>query len=316
MEVRIIAMFLTPNSVDQTGDKVFEMMRSESSYRFSFMLNGAGSFSAMSTSLLAMYESSGTRSAKSQKAAQRIVHPRLTVQTTPRTKAELFESKPTAEKPNAKVVKPAVHAANNLPPPARKAERDEPRGENPLIAVKGVSIISNAVRGVAVERADLIEHVKCANLAKSELQSISSPLYRGVQRLYGKARSFQQASSTSAEEFKGVRGRCLADWVQKSALAGKFFKPAVILIRHGATDELGAVVSKKTLQLGSIFDVLVYVECGKDKSVADLESIDSIFVVCKANSGKGSFGGSSRMDIGVLHKLLSGDVSFSLLLTL
>jgi hypothetical protein len=316
IEVRIIAMFLTPNSVDQTGDKVFEMMRSDSTYRFSFMLNGASTFSAMSTSLLAMYASSNTRSPKSGKSAQRVVNPKLTVDTTPKTKAELFDSKPTADNPNAKVVKPAVLAANHLPPPARKAQREVPRGENPLIAVKEVSFTLDGVNGVLVGKEDLTKFVKSANLAKSELQSILSPLQRGAKRLYGKARSFLQASSTSAEEFKGVRGRCLADWVQKAALAGEFFKPAVILLRHGKTDELGAVVSKKTLQLSSIFDVLVYFKCGKDTSVSDLGELGDVFVVCKANAGKGSFGGTSRMDIGVLHKVLSGDVSFFLILTL
>ena len=78
---------------------------------------------------------------------------------------------------------------------------------------------------------------------------------------------------------------------------------------------LESLLSKRTLLLGGIVELLIYIRCPMDQSVSDLKVLGDCLIVAKANSGKGSFGGTSAMDIAVLHKLLSIDVSYYTLTT-
>ena len=314
IEIRIILLFLVAvGDIETTGNAVFKLMRQDPLYRFAYMLRGGSSFSEMSNSLLAIYESSRTTVTSSQKSAERIVNPKVNVNTTPNTKKELFLS--VGDNGNAKVIRPLAATINNLPLPAREAKRLAQRGMNPEIAIDNVAETSDGVIGKALGLADIQQYITDANKAKEDLLMIVSPLFRIAKRLYGKYRGFAQAKNNAVGEFKGVRGRCLAEWIRKCALMGLYYKPAILLFRDGLNVDLGNLLSKKNLQLGGIHDLLVYVICKEEESVADLRSLDEVFFIARANSGSGSFGGSSLMDLAILNQLLSIDVSWVILTT-
>ena len=61
-EVRILCEFHTPagehdsreKAINALGDRIFDLLRKDNNHRFYFMLNGAGTFSEMSRSLVAI----------------------------------------------------------------------------------------------------------------------------------------------------------------------------------------------------------------------------------------------------------------------
>ena len=277
------------------------------------MLRGSPSFSEMTKSLLGMFETTQTTVNLSQKTAERIINPKVSVRVTPNTKDEIFES--IGERTTAKTIKPSVAAINSLPPPARGARRVTPRGMNPEIVIQSVAKVTDNVVGIELGFDDIRQYITTANKAKEDLLKIASPLHRIANRLFGKHRAFCQAKDNSTDEYKGVRGRSLAEWVRKSSLVGIFYKPAVLIYRQGPGVDLENFLTRKNPQLTGIKDLLVYVSCKENESVADLETLDRVFVVGKANSHGGSFGGSSLMDLAILNQLLSVDVSSDTLIS-
>ena len=281
-------------------------MREDSTYRFAHILHGAPSFSEMSRSILGLYETAEATVTLSQKVAERIINPKLSIRVTPNTKGEIFET--VAGEDTGKRIKQSVEAINKLPPSAREATRQTPRGINPEIVVRSIDIISDRVVGEQVDFAQIQNFIAIANKAKDDLMKIVSPLHRVANRCYGKYRAFTQVKQNTIDEFKGVRGRSLAEWARKSALTGLFYKPAVFLFRDGPNVDLEAFLNRKSPVLTGITDLLVFVLCKEDESVADLQSLDRVFVVAKANADTGSFGGSSLMDLAILNQLLSVNV--------
>ena len=94
----------------------------------------------------------------------------------------------------------------------------------------------------------------------------------------------------------------------RASLHSLVYKPAVLLFRDGPNVDLEAFFNRKSPLLTGIHDQQVYILCKEDDSVADLEALDRVFVVAKANANSGSFGGGSLMDLAILNQLLSINV--------
>lgn len=300
-EVRILAEFHTPPgskeareaAINNLGDRVFDSIRKDSNHRFHFMLNGAGTFSEMSLSLLAAFKSSKTRTSKPKKSAQRIINPNKNQNVTPLTK-ELTKT------PEAKI-------ANSLPPRARETKRVVERAINPKILVGRVDLVEG-VRGSDVPVANFQTAIKDANKTKTSMMDILPALYRVVQRMYSKCRSVLSAKNDGSGGHFSRRGRALAEFTSMQALDGKRYVPALLLFRDSSLVEtISGHITKDKMHLGSIMEVLIYVVAPVDKTVADMGVLDDVFIVCKT-CASGSFGGNSKMDIAVLFDILSKQV--------
>ena len=258
------------------------------------MLNGTGSFSDMSRSLIAAYKTSQTRTSKSNKSAQRILNPYLTPNVTPLTK-ELTKT-------------PEAAIANSLPPRARETKRAVPRGVNPKIAIGDVHLVHPVGDKFEMSKPtvrDLVDAIESANISRAGLMDILPVLYRVVQRMYSKTTSISSAKNDGSGGHFSRRGRALAEYTSMQALAGDRYVPALLLFRGSSAGEcVTDHIRKDKMQLGSIMEVLIFVKVSKDQSVADLEVLGDVFVVCKS-CASGSFGGKSKLDIAVLFDLLS-----------
>ena len=305
-EVRILAEFHTPagehdsreKAINALGDRIFDLIRKDSNHRFYFMLNGAGTFSEMSRSLVAVYKTDDTGSSRSTKAAQGTLNPRVTSNVTPQTK-EMLDT-------------PEAAIASGLPPRARETKRVVERSENPKIGVGEIHLVDNVVFAEDMGINYLELAVENANNSKTALLDALPALYRAVQRMSGKCTSILSAKDDGSGEYFSARGRALAEYISMQDLAGSHYVPALLLFRKSNPGEtVMDHIDKEKLQLGSIVEVLIYVLAPKGKSIADMESLKDVFVVCKTCLS-GSFGGKSKMDIAVLFDVLSVKVLFLL----
>jgi len=279
------------------GEQVFQFALEERVYRLGIMLKGGGSFTDMSRSPLAVFESEATHAPLKNKAMKRLFNQPITTSTTPDMK-DLMKTE-------------AAKLANAVHPEAREAVRITPRQENPILPIDMVTIVHDAVVADSSQSSmDLFrEGIDQANIAKRKFLAVVNCLSRVVMRLYRKSRSFQQAKADVSGEYYGTRGRAIANWVQGKEGKGILVRPAVLLFREDCEDDLGSILSRTKLHLGNVIEVLIYHVVGNaSRSFSDLCTLGNVYVVCKSSKNRGSFGGKSRMDIGALYHLLSEKV--------
>lgn len=298
LETRIPLEFFLPqhipsreSTIDSLGDAVFDYMRKDHLYRLGVMLKGGSSFTEMGKSALARYESNATKAPMT--ALKKVMMPQLSINTTPETKV-MVKSEVAME-------------ANLLHPAPRELQRVIPRRENPRLRILSGSLISDSIFGIPIDdlKSYLKKEIADAEAAKTLVLAIVCCFSKLQQRMSRKCRSMLQSKADESGEFKGNRGFVIAEYVRKQGLLGRHIKPAVLLLRTGASRDNLEIMSKRPMKLDGILELLIFQDVtGTESSFVDKPKIDNIFVVCRSNRTFGSFGGSSVIDIGVLHHLL------------
>lgn len=298
LEIRILLEFFLAqqlpsreSTIESLGDVVFDYMRNDQLYRLGVMLKGGSSFTSMGKSALARFESNATKAPMT--ALKKVMMPKLSINITPETKV-MVKSEVAVE-------------ANLLHPAPRELQRVIARRKNPRLRILNGSLISDSIFGIPIDDLNsyLKKEIADAEAAKTLVLAIVCCFSKLQQRMSRKCRSMLQSKADESGESKGTRGTLIADYVNKQRLLGRHIKPAVLLLRTGVSRDNMKMMSKRPMKLDGILELLIFQEVtSPEMTFVDKPKIENIFVICRSNRTFGSFGGSSILDIGVLHHLL------------
>lgn len=288
-EVWIVSNFLLPEEVVcRFGDMVFDhIRRDERGYHLHLAIAGGGSFTEMSTSLLARFECRNNGAKTSRFGAKFVIDPLLKRTVTPDTKVLVREQE-------------AVDL-QSLNPPPRVVERISPRGGRYSIPV--VDILSSGIENTFQEEKfkQEIRDSYAENVLVGSYASIFACIH---QRLWKKAQNVLRVVNS------GSGGSVLAEHRRAQSRLELFWKPSILLYCSATKTEIDANLEREKFVMGKIVEIFYLKRVQSESScVSDCSSIKSIDVICKSGKGSGSFTGSDKLKHGILHHILRREVS-------
>lgn len=289
VEVWIIASFLLePALVNDLGDRVFEHINADSNNNHLHLaISGGGSFSDMSSSLLARFDSRELGGKTHPLAAKSVISPRLKRTVTPDTKKLVKEIE--------------ASELQSLYPSTRNVDRVSPRGERYFAPITSFSTSEfeevNDIEG-------LLKNEILAAIAEKKLVSSYASILASVhQRVWKKSSNIQRSSKS------GNGGSILGEYRRSQAMLSIYWKPAIILFCSSSPLDTYADLTREKLTMGNIVELFVLSNVKREEDTISRKSaLTFVDVICKCGSGRGAFVGSDKLKHGVLHDILRRQV--------
>jgi hypothetical protein len=288
-EVWIVSSFLLQDElVCRFGDMVFEHIRRDGrGYHLHLAIAGGGSFTDMSTSLLARFECRENGAKTSRFGAKFVIEPFLKRTVTPDTKVLVKEQE--------------VVDLQSLNPLPRVVERISPRGERYFIPV--VDIMSSGIENT-FQVGLFKQEIRDSHAETVLVGSYSSILACIHQRMWKKAQNVLRVNNS------GSGGSVLAEHIRAQSRLGLFWKPSILLYCSATKTEIDANLEREKFVMGKIVEIFYLKRVQYESNcVSDCTSIKIIDVICKSGKGSGSFTGSDKLKHGILHHILRREVS-------
>lgn len=291
VEVWIIAAFLLdPALVNAFGDRVFEHINTDLNHNHLHLaIAGGGSFSDMSSSLLARFDCRELGGRTHPLAAKGVIAPRLRRTVTPDTKLMVKEVE--------------ASELQSLNPSTRHVERVSPRGERYFIPVISFSKsdfdeVDDIVEVLKGEISDAIAEKKLVSAYTSVLVSVH-------QRLWKKSSNVQRSSKS------GSGGTIIAEYRRSQAMLGIYWKPAILLFCSSTPVNTYANLDEDKFTFGNIVELFILSRVSRaGDTISGNGVLKFVDVICKCGKGKGSFTGTDKLKHGVLHDILRRKVVF------
>jgi hypothetical protein len=289
VEIWILAQaLLAPTLVEEFGNAVLEDIKeNRNSSNLHLAIAGAGSFMSQAKSMLARYACRGFAGNTKQIFAKGFIDPKINTRITPETKVRVKTDE--------------AEMINNVMPESREVGRNEERGDRIFVPTVTIGYASHDIKHVSKE--ELIGNIQQATATKTQASAYTSILTTVHQRMWRKVHKVIRSTLNDGAPI-------LAEFMRSQALCGKHWKPGILLFSSVKTPNTPFPhLGREKMQLGTIVELFYIARVKEEKNaISSLASLKSIQVICKSGAGKGSFTGTDKVKIAVLHDILRSRV--------